>query len=151
MYFDNADLCLHPCAKLSKCNRSYIIRHIMALSSLSTCAFVWLVVSSNKQPPGIGCEVMLTFTYCVLSAIASLVVISKLAQILPFRLQIRVSEPWEHHRSRVHHLFEVGSWWSGLAWATEIVESIVRSFLENPLVALVARNWKRFFRASVFV
>ena len=52
-----------PCAVLSKCNRSYTIQRILTYPNLSTCAFVWLFVSTHDTPPGLGREVMLTFTY----------------------------------------------------------------------------------------
>ena len=62
---------LHPCAMLSKCSRSYTIQRIKAFPSLSTCAFVWLFVSTHDRPPGLGREVMLmltfTFTYLYVS------------------------------------------------------------------------------------
>ena len=48
---------------LSKCSRSYTIQRIKAFPSLSTCAFVSLFVSTHDRSPGIGREVILTFTY----------------------------------------------------------------------------------------
>ena len=77
--------CLHPsaifapCAVLSKCSRSYTIQRIKAFPSLSTCAFVWLFVSTHDRPPGLGREVILTFIPPMVNAFDSLMVVFVLA------------------------------------------------------------------------
>ena len=140
---------LHPCAIFAPMCDAFQIQPELHNSAdqgiskfffLCLCLIVWF--STHDCLPGLGSEVTCTIIYCVLSVVASLMVISKLDHILPFWLLIRVSE---HHHSRVYHLFEVRSWSLGLTWATELVESIVQSFLENPLVA---RHWKRSFCVS---
>ena len=53
---------------LSKCSQSYTIQRIEAFPNFSTCAFVWLCVSTHDLPPGLGREVILAFTYPMVNA-----------------------------------------------------------------------------------
>ena len=124
---------LHPCAKLSKCSRSYTIQRIEAFPSLSTCAFVYLFVSTHDCPPGLAIKGLWCYTYLHLLRIECCCSLNGRFKISPDPSSSNVTDP------------------SGRALSASFIRGCViflRSEVDHKITNEQHRRWRALFEVS---